>query len=263
MICGTENRGFKKMKRSCAFFILLLGAMTLYGDPKHPVSQAQIVVEQEYDDAKTRYETNQADSVAAWQFARACFEVADLADKDSERARLGHEGSEVCEQVLKRDPNIAAAHYYLGMNIGQVAQTKSLGALPLVRQMRKEWETAQALDEHLDFAGPDRNLGMLYRDAPGPPLSVGSRSQALQHMARAVELAPDYPENRLNLIESQIKWNRMEDAARENETLRAILPAARKELTGPHWQGPWKDWEARRADIDLKLSEWRRRHSQP
>jgi tetratricopeptide (TPR) repeat protein len=244
-------------------FVFLIGALAVFGDPKHPVSPAQIVAEQAYDIAKSRYETNQADAIVAWQFARACFEVADLSDKDSERAKLGHAGADVCEQLLKRDPNNAAAHYYLGMNIGQVAQTKSLGALPLVRQMRKEWEMARGLDEHLDFAGPDRNLGMLYRDAPNPPLSVGSRAQALQHMARAVELAPDYPENYLNLIESDFKWDRMDDASRQNEKLREILPAARKELTGPHWQGPWKDWEQRRADIDLKLSEWRQRHGQP
>ncbi len=244
-------------------FIFLLGTTAIFADSKHPVSQPQIVAEQAYDLAKSRYETNQADPTAAWQFARACFEVADLSDKDSERARFGHEGADVCEQLLKREPTNAAAHYYLGMNIGQVAQTKSLGALPLVRQMRKEWEAARGLDEHLDFAGPDRNLGVLYRDAPGAPLSVGNRTQALQHMARAVELAPDYPENYLNLIESDIKWDRMEDAARENEKLRAIIPAARKKLTGPHWEGPWKDWEERRAAIDTKLSEWRKEHGQP
>jgi tetratricopeptide (TPR) repeat protein len=244
-------------------FIILLYTTTLVADSKHPVSPAQIVAEQAYDLAKSRYETNQTDAVAAWQFAQACFEVADLSDKDSDRAKLGHEGADVCEELLKREPNNAAAHYYLGMNVGQVAQTKSLGALPLVRQMRKEWEAARGLDEHLDFAGPDRNLGVLYRDAPGSPLSVGSRTQAIQHMERAVELAPDYPENYLNLIESDFKWDRMGDAARQNEKLREILPAARKKLTGAHWDGPWRDWEERRAAIDAKLSDWRKEHGQP
>ncbi len=52
-------------------FFLLLGAITAWSDPKHPASPAQIVVEQEYDDAKSRYETNQADTVSAWQYVCA------------------------------------------------------------------------------------------------------------------------------------------------------------------------------------------------
>jgi tetratricopeptide (TPR) repeat protein len=257
MNCRKEHRGCGIGRWVWACFIFLCGAVTGFGEPKHFVSRAQIVAEQAYDSAKSQYDTNQLNSEGAWKFARACFGVADLADKDSERARFGREGAEVCRQLLKRDPNVAAAHYYLGMNIGQVAQTKSLGALPLVRQMQKEWEAARVLDEHLDFAGPDRNLGMLYRDAPGSPLSIGSRAQALQHMLRAVELAPDYPENHLNLIETQIKWNHLADAAREDEKLHEIIPAARKQLTGPQWEGPWKDWAARQVEIEKKLSEWR------
>ncbi len=267
MNCGKEGiAGSAIGKWACASFIVLFAAMTVLGEPKHFVSQSQIVAEQAYDNAKSQYETNQLNAEAAWKFARACFGVADLADKDNERAKFGREGAEVCRQLLKHDPNVAAAHYYLGMNIGQVAQTKSLGALPLVRQMQKEWEAARVLDEHLDFAGPDRNLGMLFRDAPGSPLSIGSRALALQHMLRAVELAPDYPENHLNLIESQIKWNHLADAAREDEKFRDILPAAKKQLTGPQWEGPWKDWAERQVEIEKKLSEWRDallRHHEP
>jgi hypothetical protein len=98
---------------------------------------------------------------------------------------------------------------------------------------------------------------MLYRDAPGSPLSIGSRVKAVEHMTRAVELSPDYPENRLNLIESQIKWREMDAAARQYEDLRKILPAARKQLTGPHWQGAWVDWQARQNAIEAKLDPWR------
>jgi tetratricopeptide (TPR) repeat protein len=257
MNCGQEYRGFRSGRWVRASFILLCGAMTVLGAPKHPVTEAQIIAEQAYDDAKSRYQTNLFNADAAWQFARACFDRADLADRDSERAALGRQGIEVCRQLLKRDPNVAAAHYYLGMNLGQLAQTKSLGALPLVREMQKEWDTALALDQHIDFAGPDRNLGMLYRDAPGAPLSIGNRVEAVQHLMRAVELNPEYPENHLNLIESQINWNQLAEASREDEKLRKILPAARTQLSGPRWQGPWRDWQARQDAIETKLTQWR------
>jgi tetratricopeptide (TPR) repeat protein len=255
---GREYFALTAFRGIRAFFILFCGAMTALAGPNPQVNQERIVAEQAYDEAKLRYQTNSANADAGWQFARACFDLADIADKDSQRAALGREGMDACRRLLQRDPNVATAHYYLGMNIGQVAQTKTLGALPLVRQMQKEWEIALALDPHCDFAGPDRNLGVLYRDTPGPPLSIGNRAQALQHMLRAVELSPDYPENYLNLIESQIKWHQMETAARELDALRAILPAARKQLTGAHWQGAWTDWQARQDAIEVALAQWRK-----
>jgi tetratricopeptide (TPR) repeat protein len=255
--CARENRRFAAGAAVRAFLILFYGAIAAGAGPKIAANDPRIVVERAYDEAKSRYETNSSNADAAWQFARACFDLADIAEKNSERAAVGKEGAEACHKLLKRDPNAAAAHYYLGMNLGEVAQTKYLGALPLVRQMREEWEIAVMLDPHLDFAGPDRNLGMLYRDTPGPPLSIGNRAKALQHLLRAVELNPDYPENHLNLIESQIKWRQSAEAAREDEKLLKILPAARKQLTGPHWESSWRDWQARQDAVEAKLNQWR------
>jgi hypothetical protein len=71
--------------------------------------------------------------------------------------------------------------------------------------MEREFSLARKLDEHFADAGPDHNLGLLYRDAPALG-SIGSRAKARQHLQRAVELAPQYPEKRLNLIEAYLKW---------------------------------------------------------
>jgi tetratricopeptide (TPR) repeat protein len=211
-----------------------------------------VLAEQAYDAAKAHYQTNFNDDTAAMHFASACFDRADQTPKDSDRATLAHEGIQVCRLWLQREPNQAAAHYYLGMNLGQLARTKSLGALPLVKEMEKEWLAALALDAHFDFAGADRNLGLLYRDTPGFPLSIGSRAKAEQHLERAVELNPEYPENHLNLIETDLK--RKPDAvAAEYEKLRAILPAARKRFTGPQWQSAWEDWNPRLEKIRSHL----------
>src|SRR5204863_9133981 len=96
-------------------------------------------------------------------------------------------------------------HYYLGMNLAQLAQTKMLGALKIVTQMEREFSIVRDLDEEFDQAGADRNLGLLYRDAPAIG-SIGSRGKARQHLEHAVKLAPPSPENRLNLIETYLKW---------------------------------------------------------
>jgi hypothetical protein len=103
-----------------------------------------------------------------------------------------------------------------------------------------------------DFAGADRNLGLLYRDAPGFPLSIGSRAQGRATPATRRRVEPEYPENHLNLIETDLKRKPAAVAA-EYEKLRAILPAARKQFSGPQWQSAWEDWNPRLEKIQSRL----------
>ncbi len=84
----------------------------------------------------------------------------------------------------------------------------------MVREMEREFKTADDLDEHFDYAGPERCLGLLYRDAPGWPISIGSRHKAREWLEQAVKLAPDYPENQLNLVESYWQWTDTKPRAR-------------------------------------------------
>src|SRR5205085_8577123 len=128
----------------------------------------------------------------------------EFATNSAQRAELADQGIAACRELLAREQNSGPGHYYLGMNLGQLARTKGIGALKIVTQMEREFKAARELDETLDQAGSDRNLGLLYRDAPALG-SIGSRSRAKQHLERAVELTPDYPENRLDLIEAFLK----------------------------------------------------------
>ncbi len=231
----------------------LCAALTASGSPDREATRAQLAAEQAYHAAKARYQTNINNAAVDLTFASACFDRADLTSQDSVRASMAHEGIQVCRRWLQRAPNQAAAHYYLGMNLAQLARTKSLGALSIVKEMEKEWLATLALDAHCDYAGADRNLGLLYRDAPGFPLSIGSRLKAEQHLQRAVELNPEYPENHLNLIETDFKY-KPSAVAGEHEKLRAILPAARKQFSGPAWQSSWEDWEPRLRKIQSRLA---------
>ena len=197
-----------------------------------------------FRNAQTRYNKEPGNSLAAWQFGRACFDLAEFATRNGERAGLAEQGIAASRKALARDSNSAPAHYYLGMNLGQLARTKSLGALKLVGQMEREFISARKLDDHFDYGGPDRSLGLLYLDAPTIG-SVGSRSKARQHLQRAVELAPDYPENRLGLIEAYLKWGEREAAGRQLKAIEEVWPGARGEFVGAAWVASWADWEAR------------------
>jgi tetratricopeptide (TPR) repeat protein len=205
-----------------------------------------------YQQAEKRYQTQPLDDEAAWQFARACFDLADVATTRTERASLAERGIAATRQVIIRAPNLAPAHYYLGMNLAQLAQTKGLGALRLVTQMEHEFTLVLKLDEQLDFAGADRNLGLLYRDAPSIG-SIGSRSKARQHLERAVELAPQYPENRLNLIEAYLKWGNHTGAQGELRAAEQLWPSARTNFVGAAWASSWADWQPRREKLTRKL----------
>jgi tetratricopeptide (TPR) repeat protein len=230
----------------------LCAALTASASSDKEVTLNQIAAEKAYETAKARYQTNVNDDALARTFASACFDRADLASKDSVRASTANEAIQVCHRWLQRAPDSGAAHYYLGMNLAQLARTKTLGALPIVKEMEKEWLTTVALDPHCDYAGADRNLGLLYRDTPGFPLSIGSSVKAEQHLQHAIELDPEYPENHLNLIETDLK-HKPEAVAAEYEKLRAILPAARKQFAGPQWQSAWEDWDPRQKKIQSSL----------
>lgn len=192
---------------------------------------------------------------AAWRFASAAFDFAEVAKNDAKREEIANEGIYVCRQVIERERTNAAAHYYLAMNLGQVAQTKLVGALKLVNEMEREWGLAGSFDQKFDYAGADRNLGVLYLEAPGWPVSIGSRSKAKQHLQRAVELAPNYPENHLTLMDAYLKWSDRKKLEREMKTFEELLPKAKKEFAGAEWESYWADWDARWKKIKAKAAE--------
>jgi tetratricopeptide (TPR) repeat protein len=141
------------------------------------------------------------------------------------------------------------------MNMGQLARCETLGALKLVREMEDQFLTAADMDPAADFGGADRGLGLLCRDAPGWPVSIGNRARARKFLESAVALASDYPENVLNLAESYLKWGDKTDARQELAALDALWPSAQKALTGPHWEWSWYDWTRRRDALRAKLEQ--------
>jgi tetratricopeptide (TPR) repeat protein len=211
--------------------------------------------EKNFLEARKRFQTNTNDTEAAWKFGQACFDWADFAKTNDQRESIAGEGIAACRQLIARDPKSAPGHYYLAMNLGQLAQTKTLGALRIVDEMEREFKGARELDAKVDYAGPDRGLGLLYFEAPGWPASIGSKSKARQHLQRAAQLAPGYPENHICLLEAYLKWADKKSVARELKSTEELLPAARKEFTGEAWERSWVDWDKRWKRIREKAAE--------
>ena len=157
--------------------ILLIPVMTLCAHTVlSGVTDPAVRAEQTFHQAEARFQSEPRNTEAAWQFARASFDLAEFATNSPQRAELAEQGIAACKQLLTREPNSVPGRYYLGMNLGQLARTRGIGALKLVTEMEREFSAARELDESFDNAGPDRNLGLLYRDAPGL-VSIGSRAR--------------------------------------------------------------------------------------
>jgi hypothetical protein len=233
---------------------VLAGAGEIPARPSGSETEFAAYATRSFKEARARYEAAPDDASAACQFGRACFELAEFATNHTQRASLAERGMAACRAAITRQSNSAPAHYYLGMNMGQLARTRGLSALKLVDQMEQEFLRARDLDERLNYAGPDRSLGLLYKDAPSI-MSVGSRSQAKKHLQRAAELAPQYPENELNLVEAYLGWGDRNDASRQLKATEAIWAAARTNFVGEAWAASWADWEPRLKKLQKRISE--------
>jgi tetratricopeptide (TPR) repeat protein len=210
-------------------------------------------VDRMYRTAREAWKASPTNVQLAWEFGRACFDRADIARSDKMRAALAEEGIEACREGIRISATSGPARYYLGLCLGQLAQTKMLGALKLVRQMEDTWLNARTLDDTFDFAGADRSLGLLYLECPGWPTSVGSKSKARASLERAVKLAPQHPENRLFLIRALVQWREREAARNELRKLLEILPEARARLTGVAWSHGWAAWDREIDALKKKL----------
>jgi len=237
-----------------AAFLLAAASLTALATPETNHLFA-VRAAAEFRRAQIQLQADTNNPAAAWQFARACYDLADFATNDTERATLAIQGIAASRQLLVRRPESAPGHYYLGMDLGQLARTEILGALKIVKEMEREFKRADDLDEHFDYAGPARCLGLLYRGAPGWPTSIGSRRKAREWLERAARLAPDYPENHLNLIESRLNWNDRAGAERELKTLDALWPKAQTNFVGEAWEPGWADWTARKGAAEQALTQ--------
>jgi hypothetical protein len=225
----------------CVFLVLCLAQMAR----AHALPQAYSRAHSAYQQARTARLAAPEDPKLAAVLAQRCFEFSELNTNRQNRASLAEEGISSARFAIQKAPKDAAGHLYLGLNLGELARTKMLSALSLLRQMEKALLHAAALESQLGHAAADRSLGLLYLEAPGWPASVGSKRKAREHLVRAVTIAPDYPDNHLSLLEAYIRWNEEMPLVRRIEQYKQILPEARKKYSGPEWEQAWHDWDER------------------
>ena len=236
-----------------AIGLFLAGILAVFGAFAAETPNFTAEAETAYREAQAAYETNQNSTAAAIALATRAFDYADLAPNNTIRENVANVGIAISKSVIAKDTNSVAAHYYLSLNIGQLARTKMLSALKLLDDMEHELKTVIKLDRKFDFAGGDRTIGVLYAEAPG--FSVGDKGKARTHLSKAVELAPEFPDNHLCYMEALAKWSEWKTLSEKLVDYRATLPQAKAKFTGPEWAYEWHDWTRREKVIAGKLQK--------
>lgn len=204
--------------------------------------------------AQAAFQEDQSNPDRAIRYVQSAFEWAELAHDSSERASIATPAIEVCRVFLSSSSHQARANYYLALNLGQLARTKWLGALKIVNEMEKRLVAAQTKDSSQDHGGPDRALSRLYFQAPRWPASIGNKEKAIRHAKRAIQIAPNYPGNRLSYLEILTDHRNFQEAKKQETITGAVMKESRDELTSAYWSYSWNTWDETWKTLQKKLA---------
>ena len=149
-----------------------------------------------------------------------------------ERTMFFERGVEYGRQAITLNPRAVYGNFWYGSNLGMLGLCRGIMAsLKSVDPMRRAMEIVLQENERFFFAGPHRALGRLYHQAPGWPISIGHKTKALDHLERAVELAPQFFCNRIYLAEFLIDVGKKAEARQHLEALvtAQVNPAHQRE----------------------------------
>lgn len=145
------------------------------------------------------------------------------------RGLFAEEGSKVREDYFDRgvesgkeaitlNPRAIYGNFWYASNLGYLGLCRGmLASLASIDPFHKSMQVVLKENENFYFAGPHRALGRLYHQAPGWPLSIGNKNKAGEHLEKAVELAPNFFNNRLYLGEYLLEMGKREEAKRHLE----------------------------------------------
>lgn len=240
------------MRATIKSFVLGVGLTLLYGQAQ---AEARFADEAEkiFIAAQNAYKPGTTNFAAALNYAIAAFDWAEFPKNEDYREAIAEGGIQASREAIALKPAAAAGHYYLALNLGQLARTKMLGALKLIGEMEREFLKSIELDRKFDYGGASRALGVLYMETPS--WSIGSKTKARENMEKALELAPNYPDNYLTFMEALLNWKERETLATKMTAYAELLPKAKKEFGGKEWEWEWTDWDKRWVALEGKAKK--------
>jgi tetratricopeptide (TPR) repeat protein len=137
---------------------------------------------------------SESDSAAAASLAKLQQRWAEInytLPPGEQAAAFSYLGDEA-DQLVERYPDAAELHIWAGIiRSTEAGASGGLGALGLVKQAKKELETALELNPLALDGSAYTSLGALYYQVPGWPLGFGDEQKAEWHLQRALAINPE------------------------------------------------------------------------
>jgi tetratricopeptide (TPR) repeat protein len=126
---------------------------------------------------------------AAWKLARADYWLGGHAE-EAQRRGFFESGIEAGRKAIAVQPNRPEGHFWLGANMGALAESFGLRqGLKYRKAIKQELETVLALDPGFQEGSADRALGRWYFKVPG--LFGGSHKEAEAHLHASLKYNPN------------------------------------------------------------------------
>ena len=151
---------------------------------------------------------------AAWKIARSLKFLGDKYPTGDERIEILKKGEELAKKAVEINPQGVDGHFWLGVCLGRIGEERGvLNSLFMVGPIKDEMEAVLKTEPQHD--GAHHVLGVLYRKAPGWPLSSGDINKAEEHALLAVKYGPNRTLNHLGLAEVYIARDKNKEAKEE------------------------------------------------
>lgn len=148
---------------------------------------------------------------ALWKAARTDAWLAGYSSDNVERERHARSGLVYANTALKLKPEGAEALFYHAVLAGFLGDLDNDYGLDAVSKIETNTKLLIERDQDVAHGGPWRVLGVLQLRAPGPPVSIGSLRNGKKNLEKALEKAPDWPENHLYMAEAEFLWAKEKD----------------------------------------------------
>ena len=147
---------------------------------------------------------------ALWCLSRCYWWAGDHSPR-KKQIELFDAGKITAQHVQKVRPDKVEGYYWFGVCEGRAAEVRGvLNSLFAVGGIKDAMQKTIALDKEHGLA--HHVLGVLYRKAPGWPLSCGNMNKSLEHAILAVKFAPEEIITRVGLAKTLIAQNKKAEA---------------------------------------------------
>lgn len=134
--------------------------------------------------------------------SRDALALADKVEELIDAETIRPEDRAAAYEAVKEWEDSSAAYAYARASLaGRLAETKGIGAGPLIADMEKFGRRSLALEPRFRDGAARRMLGTLYVLAPAQLVKHGDSEEGLEMLEKQVERYPDDPANHLRLAE--------------------------------------------------------------